>query len=161
MEVLCKGTNLYIMGKSAAAFQVIAAEGGAICLKDGEGNPVRDGNISAEQVYACLYCKSLRNITLIVRAGDIYKASFILESEELFRKILRLIKDMCGSAQIAEQNKKINGYAASVIEKLREGVEVGIIETKEAEEVPCCPVCGVQCDPAIPFCMECGASLEP
>lgn len=160
MEVFCKGKNLYIIGKSAAAFQEVSVENGAICLKDEAGNIVQNGNISAEQVYACLYCKSLRNITLIVRAEDIYKASLVLDNEERFGKVLDLLKGACGSAQIAEQNKKINGYAAAVVEKLQEGVELGIIETREEGEIPCCPVCGVHCDPGIPFCMECGASLE-
>lgn len=159
MELVCNGRNLYIVDKTAETFNAVSVEDGTMIVKNGEVNIASNGTIPVVQIYACMYCPGLRNITLIIRAEDIYKVSFVMNNDTEFEKTLKWFKVVCASATISEQNKKINGYAAGLIEKLKEGIELTIIDSKDESEVPVCPVCGVQCDPGIPYCMECGASL--
>ena len=160
MELVCNGRNLYIVGKTAEIFDAVAVEDGIMSVKNKEEHRVPNSTISLNQVYACMYCPGLRNITLIIRAEDIYKVSFVMNNDAEFKKALKWFREVCASATVSEQNKKINGYAAGLIEKLKEGIELSIIDSKDESEVPVCPVCGMQCDPGIPYCMECGASLE-
>jgi hypothetical protein len=166
MELKCNGRNLYIVEKGAEPFDGISAEDGFICVKRKAANVENSsdearicGKVRISQVYACMYCESLKNITLIIRGEEIYKVSFVMNDEKVFGDLLGFMKQACVSAHMSEQNKKINGYAAGIIEKLKEGIEIAIIESRDKEDIPCCPVCGVQCDPAIPYCMECGAAL--
>ena len=35
---------------------------------------------------------------------------------------------------VSEQNRKINGYAAAIVAKLKEGIVTGIVETKEKSD---------------------------
>jgi len=63
------------------------------------------------------------------------------------------------NVEFSEQNKKINGYASALVEKMRDGIELTIVDSTDTVKVPICPECGMQCDPSIPYCMECGASI--
>lgn len=126
-----------------------------------ENNLVIQGDINVEvgDIYACLHCEGLRNITLIVKSDQVYNVTLVFEDVKKFQEILKSLQESYPTIEISQQNKKINGYAAAVIQKLREGIETGIIDTKEQNDIKCCPVCGMECDPNIPYCMECGAEV--
>ena len=78
---------------------------------------------------------------------------------EQFEKTLGLLKETYKNVEFSEQNKKINGYASALVEKMRDGIELTIVDSTDTVKVPICPECGMQCDPSIPYCMECGASI--
>lgn len=143
--------NLCIINKKAETFNEVAI--------DAETVSVSDKKISVKEIYSCLHCEELRNITLVVQDENIFKVSLIFENVADFKDVLELLKRNCTSAIISAQNIKINGYATALVEKLQEGIAVTIIDTKEDKSIMYCPDCGVQCDPNIPYCMECGASL--
>ncbi len=147
------GKNLYIANKKAQQLQEIEIKGTIL-----ETVPMEEIDLSKE-VYACLYYVQLNTIVFIVQKEIAYMASLVLADAEQFRDILKKIKEACPSLELSEQNAKINGYAMSVVAKLNEGVTVKILETKAEDAVKCCPACGMECDPNIPYCMECGASV--
>lgn len=145
--------NSCIIKKVPQKFEVVSIKKEGILI---DGKEV----LSAEQIYACLYYKKLKNITFIVREMESYAATFIFQEENEWKACLDSIcKEMTG-LKISEQNRKINGYASALVEKLREGIETEIFDNKEEEEISCCPMCGMQCDPNIPYCMECGAIVS-
>lgn len=143
--------NLYIIEKKAREFENI------IC-NDKELS-IGEEKVQIENIHACLYCESLKNITIIICAEKIYKVSLVLGTEDAFHGTLAKMLEVCENVEFSEQNKKINGYTTALVDKLREGIELTIIETKEQGEIPVCPDCGMQCDPGIPYCMECGAAI--
>lgn len=147
------GKNLYIANKKAKQLQEIEIKGTIL-----ETVPMEEIDLSKE-VYACLYYVQLNTIVFIVQKEIAYMASLVFTDAEQFRDILKKIKEACPSLELSEQNAKINGYAMSVVAKLNEGVTVKILETKAEDAVKCCPECGMECDPNIPYCMECGASV--
>lgn len=151
MNIACEGRNLFIVDKKAQTF-------GEIEITE-ESISVKNETISVDKIHACMYCETLRNITVIVSDKDIYKVSFVLENETVFQNVLSAVKNVCKNADISEQNKKINGYATALVEKMKDGIELHIVESTDTVKVPICPVCGMQCDPSIPYCMECGASI--
>lgn len=160
MSVYLQGKNLYIVNKKPQLVAKVEFEASVLRMLDEKANLLESGKIDLGQsVYAGLYCKQLRNITFIINGESPYSVSLIIAEDSKFDEVLQLIKTACPSLELIEQNAKINGYAASVVEKLQEGVTVKILETKEEEKVKCCPMCGMQCDPNIPYCMECGASV--
>lgn len=150
MSLLITGKNLWIVDKKPQdVSEINYAEGVLFIGKE---------QIRIKEIYAALYCKEIRNITFIVQNAEIHRMTLVLETNELFEHVFAYIKENCEELSFSEQGKKINGYAASLVEKLEEGITVTIIETKEAKEI-FCPECGMQCDPNIPYCLECGASV--
>ena len=145
--------SLYIVNKVPKKFGKVEVTEKAILIKDA------DAEIPVDKIHVCLYCETLKNITIIVCADEIYKASLVMDSKEEFDKTLKLLKDTYTSIEFSEQNKKINGYASAMVEKMRDGIELTIVDSTDTVKVPVCPVCGMQCDPSIPYCMECGASI--
>ncbi len=160
MQLNLVGRNLYIVNKKPQLVAKIESIGTVINIMDVEENIVEHGQIDLQQdLYACLYCKQLKNITFIINSERVYSASIIVGEEFQFDDVLQLIREAYPELELSEQNAKINGYAASLVEKFQEGIAVTIVDMKEENEVKCCPVCGMQCDPNIPYCMECGASV--
>ena len=148
MEI--SGKNLWIVDKKPQALS-------DIWYSDDKFHIGKE-SFSLKEVYAALFCEELRNITFIIQNEKIHQMTLVLETVELFEKVFQYIKDNCPSLEFSEQGKKINGYASSLVEKLEEGITVTIIETKDVKEI-FCPECGMQCDPNIPYCLECGAAV--
>lgn len=145
--------SLYIVNKIPKKFNEIQVNDKTIIIKEA------GAEISADTIHVCLYCETLKNITLIVCTEEIYKVSFVMDTKEQFEATLRLLKNTYKNVEFSEQNKKINGYATALVEKLQDGIELTIVDSTDTVKVPICPECGMQCDPSIPYCMECGASI--
>ena len=155
-----QGKNLFIANKKASKVQEIEINGTMFGAKDENQITLQAAEMDLDKdVYACLYYYQLNTIVFIVQKDTAYMASFVLEDKSQYEEILEMIRTASPSLEISEQSAKINGYALSVVAKLNEGVTVKILETKAEETIKCCPECGMQCDPNIPFCMECGASV--
>jgi len=145
--------SLYIVNKIPKKFNEIEVNKEAIIIKEAEAT------IPVEKIHVCLYCETLKNITIIVCADEIYKASLVMETKDQFEATLKLLKNTYKTVDFSEQNKKINGYATALVDKLKAGIELTIVDSTDTVKVPICPECGMQCDPSIPYCMECGASI--
>lgn len=146
------GRNLWIVDKKPQALSDIEYTEGVLCI----GQEQIQAN---REVYAALYCTELRNITFIVQNEKIHQMTMVLDTNENFEAVFQFIKNACPKLEFSEQGKRINGYASSLVEKLEEGITVTIIETKDNEKLIFCSECGMQCDPNIPYCLECGASV--
>ena len=145
--------SLYIVNKIPKKFSEIEVNTEAILIKEA------DAAIPVDKIHVCLYCETLKNITIIVCGEEIYKASLVMDTKEKFEEILKLLKDTYKTIDFSEQNKKINGYATALVDKMKVGIELTIVDSTDTVKVPICPECGMQCDPSIPYCMECGASV--
>lgn len=150
MEISLSGRNLWIVDKKPQALSIIGYIEDTFMIGKEQ--------IKGTEIYAALYCEELRNITWIVQNDKIHQMTLVLENAELFNTVFEFFKKNCPELEFSEQGKKINGYAASLVEKLKEGITVTIIETKDVKEIYC-PECGMQCDPNIPYCLECGAAV--
>ena len=151
-HIILSGRNLWIVDKKPQTFENITYKDGNLLIGKEQIQLSKD-------IYAALFSKELRNITFIVQQDVIHQMTMVLETKESFDKTFDFIKSVCQTLEFSEQGRKINGYATSLVEKLREGVTVTIIDTKENVKEIFCPDCGMQCDPNIPYCLECGASV--
>jgi hypothetical protein len=151
MNLVLSGRNLWIVDKKPQTITDIKYEDGVIQL----------GGVSfaAKDIYAALYCTELRNITFIIQKNEIHQMTLVLDTKEMYERVMSLVKEAFPMLELSEQGKKINGYASSLVEKLKEGIQVTIIDTKDKVKEIYCPECGMQCDPNIPYCLECGASI--
>ena len=145
--------SLYIVNKIPKKFNEIKADEKVIIMEEAQAE------IPVDKIHVCLYCETLKNITMIVCADEIYKASLVMDTKEQFETTLKLLKNTYKTVEFSEQNKKINGYATALVDKLKAGIELTIVDSTDTVKVPICPECGMQCDPSIPYCMECGASI--
>jgi len=145
--------SLYIVNKIPKKFNEIKADEKVIVMEEAQAE------IPVDKIHVCLYCETLKNITMIVCADEIYKASLVMDTKEQFETTLKLLKNTYKTVDFSEQNKKINGYATALVDKLKAGIELTIVDSTDTVKVPICPECGMQCDPSIPYCMECGASI--
>lgn len=160
MRLFLRGKNLYIVNKKPQSVTDIEIIDEVLLFKDKQRCLLEAGEINLRKdLYACLYCRQLKNITFIINRDTAFSTSLLVAEEELFESVVQLIKEACPALELSEQNAKINGYAASLVEKLEEGIAVTIMDTKPENVVKCCPVCGMECDPNIPYCMECGAPV--
>lgn len=145
--------SLYIVKKIPKKFYEIKADEKVIVMEEAQAE------IPVDKIHVCLYCETLKNITMIVCADEIYKASLVMDTKEQFETTLKLLKNTYKTVDFSEQNKKINGYATALVDKMKAGIELTIVDSTDTVKVPICPECGMQCDPSIPYCMECGASI--
>ena len=152
MEFICSGRNLCIIEKKAKAFRQILMTENSIGIEEKE--------IHKNMIHAILYAEDLRNITIIRKDESVYKIALIFESVKEFKAVLEAMKIYFPEMEFSTQNNKINSYTNALVDKLREGINLTIMDTREQAGVKVCPECGMQCDPNIPYCMECGASVE-
>ena len=145
--------SLYIVNKVPKKFDTVEVNGNVLAVKEA------GAQIPVDKIHVCLYCDMLKNITIIVCDKDIYKASLVMDTEEKYTETLTYLKVNCKGVDFSEQNKKINGYATALVDKMKDGIELTIVDSSDTVKVPICPECGMQCDPSIPYCMECGASV--
>ena len=115
--------------------------------------------IKVKDIYACLYFEGLKNITFIVNSETPHCATLLLKETDEYQKKLKSLQEKYKNILFSQQDKKINGYAGAIVDKLREGIETGIVDAIVELDIKCCPVCGMECDPNIPYCMECGAEV--
>ena len=145
--------SLYIVNKIPKKFENVEVSENMILIKEAEAS------IPVNKIHVCLYSETLKNITIIVCGDEIYKISLVMDTKEKFENVLKLFKNTYKTVNFSEQNKKINGYASAIVEKMKAGIELTIVDSTDTVKVPICPDCGMQCDPSIPYCMECGASI--
>ena len=156
MKVLGKGRNILVVNNQAELFDSLKIEDSMLFIC-GAHKVAKKLNLN--KIHVCLYCEELRNITLIMKEDGVYKVSMLMEKMDTYQKFVSYLKNLDATFDFSEQNKKITGYASAIVEKLREGTVLTIIDKKEETNVMYCPDCGVQCDPNIPYCMECGAMI--
>ena len=144
--------NLCIIDKRPQNFEELKLKDEKIIVGD-------NIEITVADIYACLYFEGLKNITFIVKGDEPYCATLLLKEIGKYQKTLKSLQNTYKNVLFSQQDKKINGYAGAIVDKLREGIETGIVDAVVETNIPCCPVCGMECDPNIPYCMECGAEV--
>lgn len=160
MQLQLDGKNICILNKRPEYFKEVFLIRDRFIFKGADGSILSVGAVAGNHILACLHCEQLRNITILSDDGEYKKITFILDNKDNFEQLLDLFEAVCNEEIISAQNKKINGYSTALVEKLKDGIKLVIVETKEQEDVTLCPVCGMQCEPGIPYCMECGAIIE-
>ena len=160
MQLHLDGKNICILNKKPEYFKEVFLIKERFIFKSAEGSILSVGAIAGNHILACLHCEQLRNITILSDDGEYKKITFIMEDKDNFEQLLDMFEAVCDKEIISAQNKKINGYTKALVDKLKDGIKLTIVETKEQENIILCPVCGMQCEPEIPYCMECGASIE-
>ena len=144
--------NLCIIDKKPQNFE-------ELILKDEKIIVGESLEILTKDIYACLYFEGLKNITFIINGEHPYCVTLLFKESEKYQKTLNSLQNLYINLLFSQQDKKINGYAGAILDKLREGIETGIVDAVTETNIPCCPVCGMECDPNIPYCMECGAEV--
>lgn len=156
----CNGRNIFIIDKKPLFFSTLKIKDNVFSLQSEAGETLSGSQFPlTSDIYACLYCDKLKNIIFILRQPTPYTASLIFAEESSYENALKLLKEAAPALLYSPQNEKINGYAAGITEKLSEGIEIKIIDAQKEDSIIYCPNCGTQCDPGIPYCMECGSSI--
>ena len=153
---------LYIRDRKAQRISEVMVSPRVIVLK-GENSVLDNGVINmADGIYACLHSADIRYICLVTEGDDSTVLTLYMDSLSEFEATVEDIQNTCPSLTISPQNFRVSQYAKSVAEKLREGVRLRIQDAQSDENIVECPECGVanEINPALPFCMECGAALN-
>lgn len=153
--------NFLLINRKPQAFEKVLLGKKGIILQDGDGKVLDNGILVLDDaVRAVLYCDEVRNITFLVTKPGAYGIETLIFTEEAqYKDVLRKIEKGFPNLEISPQNKKLNRYAERLMEKLRDGQEIRIVDAVKESEMVICPECGVQCAPGTPYCMECGAEL--
>ena len=153
--------NFLLINRKPQRFQEVLLGQKGLILRNQDGSVLNHGILVINQyVRACLYCDEVRNLTFLLAKPDDYAiVTLIFAEEEQYEEVRDGIAKAYPALQRSPQNKKLNRYAERLMEKLRTGNEIRIVDEVRKEDVVICPECGVQCAPGTPYCMECGAEL--
>ncbi len=155
-----KQMNYLLINRKAQTFKDVTMMKSGLAFRNADGNVLNHGVlVMNSNIRACLYCDEVRNLTFLVAGSgeyDIVTAIFGWEDTYLrMRDAMRNYPRL----QLSPQSRKINRYAERLLEKLKRGEEIRVIDEVRKEDVVICPECGVQCQAGTPYCMECGAEL--
>ena len=127
------GKNMYVVDKKPQKFTSILFSGDRMTIDKEDGEKV--GGIDFKKVYACLYCDKIKNITLIEQDKQPVSASMIFKDGEEYEKTLNFLENMFGNIKFSPQDVKINSYAKNIVEKLKYGTELQIIDAIKEKDV--------------------------
>lgn len=153
--------NFLLINRKAQRFDQVMLGKRGLILRDEEGRVLDHGILVVDaSLRACLYCDEVCNMTFLLSKPGMHDiVTLIFAQKEQYE----IIRDGIGRSnpelRRSPQNKKLNRYAERLMEKLRDGQEIRIVDEVRKEDVVICPECGVQCAPGTPYCMECGAEL--
>lgn len=153
--------NFLLINRKPQEFENVLLGKKGIILQGKDGKVLNNGVLVLDDtVRAMLYCEEVRNITFLVTKPGAYGIETLIFTEKvLYQKVLRGIEEKFPNLEISPQNKKLNRYAERLMEKLRDGQDVRLVDAVKESDMIICPECGVQCAPGTPYCMECGAEL--
>ncbi len=131
-----------------------------------DGSLVEGGIINLiSGTYAILYCEDINNISIVTTGANSEVLTFFIEDDDEFDSTVDSIREVLrtceASIPLSPQNIKLNSYAVSIAEKLRNGVELRIVDVRSDDDTVECPSCGAINDwnPSLPYCLECGSPL--
>lgn len=153
---------VYVRNRVAQEIDEARVAGGLLILLK-KGNPVDHGIIKmASEVYGILACDDIRNISIVTEGKDSRVLSLIFWDDDEYEDALGLLKHSYRTLDFSAQNNKINSYAVAISEKQKNGIDVTIFDTIVPDDMIECPSCGSLNDrnPAMPYCLDCGALLE-
>lgn len=157
-----KNRFVYIRDKKPQVVSEAIFSPRTIILKAGD-SLVDNGVINlVSGTYAVLHCEEITNISIVTAGTDSRVLTFYIEDKDEFLATVDAISSCGADLTISPQNIKLNSYAVSISEKLKDGIEIRIFDAKTDEDTVECPECGVanDWDPNMPYCMECGAALH-
>ena len=158
-SVVCEGKCTYILNKKAYPLKTICYTNEKLAIIGKDEKYLKPGSITEKQIYACMYCDKIRNLTVLLKKPQPMSLMMVFKENETYAKTKKVLKNFVSHRPFSRQNEKIVSYASNVVEKLQQGVELLIVDAIDKNEIVSCPVCGMQCNPGDPYCMECGAEL--
>lgn len=153
--------NFLLINRKPQEFEKVLLGKKGIILQGDDGKVLDNGILVLDDtVRAMLYCEEVRNLTfLVTKPGADAIETLIFADENHYKKVLQEIQQKFPCLERSPQNKKLNRYAERLMEKMRDGQDVRIVDAVKESDMIICPECGVQCASGTPYCMECGAEL--
>ncbi|WP_456079154.1 zinc ribbon domain-containing protein [Mogibacterium sp.] len=156
----CTGECMFVVNKKASRANSFNFVCDYVLIGDDKGLPIDGARINAnEQLYAVLFYEKRHFISLIVKKPTPYAISLVFRNRVDYDDVLALLEMTASEIRFSRQDFKISSYANRIIDKLRDGVELAIMDAVDKSNVMVCPECGVEVQPGALYCMECGAEL--
>lgn len=156
----CTGECMFVVNKKASKASSFSFVGDYVVIADDKGVPIDGARINTnEQLYTVLYYEKRHFISLVVNKPTPYTISLVFRKGADYDDVFALLEMTASNVRFSCQNFKISSYANRIVEKLRDGVELAIMDVVDKSNVAVCPECGVEVPPEAPYCMECGAEL--
>lgn len=156
----CTGECMFVVNKKASKASSFSFVGDYVVIADDRGVPIDGARINTnEQLYAVLYYEKRHLISLVVKKPTPYAISLVFRKGADYDDVFALLEMTASKVRFSCQNFRVSSYANRIAEKLRDGVELTIMDVVYKSNVAVCPECGVEVPPEAPYCMECGAEL--
>ena len=156
----CTGECMFVVNKKVSKASSFCFVGDYVVIADDKGVPIDGARINTnEQLYTVLYYEKRHFMSLVVKKPTPYAISLVFRKGADYDDVFALLQMTASKVRFSCQNFKISSYANRISEKLRDGVEIAIMDVIDKSNVAVCPECGVEVPPEAPYCMECGAEL--
>lgn len=156
----CTGECMFVVNKKVSKASSFSFVGDYVVIADDKGVPIDGARINTnEQLYTVLYYEKRHFMSLVVKKPTPYAISLVFRKGADYDDVFALLQMTASKVRFSCQNFKISSYANRISEKLRDGVELVIMDVIDKSNVTVCPECGVEVPPEAPYCMECGAEL--
>ena len=144
----CTGECMFVVNKKASRANSFNFVFEYVLIGDDKVLPIDGARINAnEQLYAVLFYEKRHFISLIVKKPTPYAISLVFRNRADYDDVLALLEMTASEIRFSRQDFKISSYANRIIDKLRDGVELAIMDAVDKSNVTVCPECGVEVQP--------------
>nr|WP_314631910.1 zinc ribbon domain-containing protein [uncultured Mogibacterium sp.] len=159
-KLKCTGECIFVVNKKASRASSFNFACNYIIIGDEKGLPIDGARVNAnEQLYSVLFYEKRHFISLVVKKPTPYAISLVFRNRADYDDVLALLEMTANKIRFSRQDFKVASYASRITDKLRDGVELAIMDAIDKSNVAVCPECGMEVPPGAEYCMECGAEL--
>ena len=152
--------NYLIINKKPQRFSEMRLAGKTAVFLNGEGRPLDFGVLPLDSsIYTMMNCDQVQLMMLVIdKAGGQTVEGIFWKDEEEYSSGCRRLAETAG-LKISKQDLRINSYAWSIAEKLRDGVQIKVTDALDTSDMEVCPECGMLNPKGSPYCLDCGAEI--
>ncbi len=154
-------SNYLIINKKAQKFAEMKFAGSNAVFVDEEGKVLDFGVLPLDgSVYAMMSCAEVKLLMLVTDRQDEVNVIGVFWKDESDYGAQSPEMGSKAGARIYKRDLKVNSYAWSIAEKLRDGIRISLTDAVDESEMAVCPECGMLNPAGTPYCLDCGCELQ-
>lgn len=154
-------SNYLIINKKPQKFAEMKFAGSNAVFVDEEGKVLDFGVLPLDSsVYAMMSCEEVKLLMMVTdRQDEVNVVGIFWKEASGYEAQCPELGSKAG-ARIYRRDLKVNSYAWSIAEKLRNGIRISLTDAVDESAMAVCPECGMLNPAGTPYCLDCGCELQ-